>query len=58
MHFFFVAKQGLMKISDLKPNVEKMRSETKCGRPNMALHLNEQSVFWEKEKGENGEELG
>ena len=47
-----------MKISDLKPNVEKMRSETKCGRPNMALHLNEQSVFWEKEKGENGEELG
>ena len=38
MHF--VAKQDLKKMRYLKPKVEKMRSETKCGRPNMALHLN------------------
>ena len=38
MHF--VAKQGLEEMRYLKPKVKKMRSETKCGRPNMALHLN------------------
>ena len=37
----FVAKQGLMRISDLRPKRRKMRNENKCGRPNMALHLNE-----------------
>ena len=39
MHF--VAKQSLEEMRYLKPKVEKMRSEIKCGRPNMALHLNE-----------------
>ena len=39
MHF--IAKQGLEEMRYLKQKVEKMRSETKCGRPNMALHLNE-----------------
>ena len=39
MHF--VAKQGLEEMRYLKLKVKKMRSETKCGRPNMALHLNE-----------------
>ena len=39
MHF--VAKQGLEEMIYLKPKVKKMRSVTKCGRPNMALHLNE-----------------
>ena len=39
MHF--IAKQGLEEMKYLKPKVKKMRSETKCGRPNMTLHLNE-----------------
>ena len=38
----FVAKQGLEEMRYLKQKVKKKkRSETKCGRPNMALHLNE-----------------
>ena len=37
---FLVAKQGLMKNKLLKTK-KKRENENRCGRPNMALHLNE-----------------
>ena len=41
--WIFVVKQGLEEMRYLKPKVKKKkkRSETNCGRPNIALHLNE-----------------